>query len=179
MLQHAQLTGRGQDHFAQLAAFAGLGLIVAGLALVFGFFLVWIMAWLTATPVRTVRAAQQRVEDGDLDASVVVFDGTRRKYSALAEIRCDVKVATGAAPNTTEQVVSHIMRINWVCFWNAVEEFAVAAMVTVCVLIVWRSAATVTAPVALTVCSVVSPPVLRLSRPVLALVTVKALASFT
>ena len=36
----------------------------------------WILAWLTATPVRVVRAALKRVEDGDLDASLVVFDGT-------------------------------------------------------------------------------------------------------
>lgn len=51
-------------------------LIIVGLALVFGFFLIWVMAWLTATPVRTVRAALKRVEDGDLEAHVVVFDGT-------------------------------------------------------------------------------------------------------
>ena len=36
----------------------------------------WILAWLTATPVRVVRAALKRVEDGDLDANLVVFDGT-------------------------------------------------------------------------------------------------------
>jgi len=36
----------------------------------------WVLAWLTTTPVRVVRAALQRVEEGDLDASVVVFDGT-------------------------------------------------------------------------------------------------------
>lgn len=51
-------------------------LIIVGLALVFGFLLIWVMTSLTAAPVRTVRAALQRVEDGDLDASVVVFDGT-------------------------------------------------------------------------------------------------------
>lgn len=51
-------------------------LITVGLALVFGFLLVWVMAWLTATPVRTVRRALQRVEEGDLDVNVVVFDGT-------------------------------------------------------------------------------------------------------
>ena len=36
----------------------------------------WIVAWLTATPVRVVRAALNRVGEGDLDAKVVVFDGT-------------------------------------------------------------------------------------------------------
>ena len=36
----------------------------------------WILAWLTVTPVRVVRAALKRVEDGDLDANLVVFDGT-------------------------------------------------------------------------------------------------------
>lgn len=51
-------------------------LITVGLALVFGFLLVWVMAWLTATPVRTVRRALRRVEEGDLDVNVVVFDGT-------------------------------------------------------------------------------------------------------
>ena len=51
-------------------------LITASVSLVFGFILMWVLAWLTATPVRTVRAALQHVEDGDLDANVVVFDGT-------------------------------------------------------------------------------------------------------
>jgi adenylate cyclase len=36
----------------------------------------WILSWLTATPVRVVRAALERVEQGDLDSNVVVFDGT-------------------------------------------------------------------------------------------------------
>ena len=36
----------------------------------------WILAWLTATPVRVVRAALNRVEQGDLDTNLVVFDGT-------------------------------------------------------------------------------------------------------
>jgi adenylate cyclase len=45
-------------------------------ALVFGFILMWILSWLTATPVRVVRAALSRVEQGDLDTNLVVFDGT-------------------------------------------------------------------------------------------------------
>ena len=36
----------------------------------------WILSWLTATPVRVVRAALNRVEQGDLDTNLVVFDGT-------------------------------------------------------------------------------------------------------
>ena len=36
----------------------------------------WILAWLTATPVRVVRAALKRVEEGDLRGDLVVFDGT-------------------------------------------------------------------------------------------------------
>jgi adenylate cyclase len=36
----------------------------------------WIVAWLTATPVRVVRAALKRVEQGDLSGNLVVFDGT-------------------------------------------------------------------------------------------------------
>ncbi len=55
-------------------AFAMLIISTAGLTV--GFLLMWILSWLTATPVRVVRAAQKRVEAGDLDASVVVFDGT-------------------------------------------------------------------------------------------------------
>jgi adenylate cyclase len=43
---------------------------------VFGAILMWILAWLTATPVRTVYAALNRVEQGDLDTNLVVFDGT-------------------------------------------------------------------------------------------------------
>ena len=51
-------------------------LTVAGAALIFGCLLMWILAWLTATPVRVVRAALQRVEQGDLRGDLVVFDGT-------------------------------------------------------------------------------------------------------
>ena len=51
-------------------------LIIALAALVFGFILMWILAWITATPVRVVRSALKRVEDGDLSANLVVFDGT-------------------------------------------------------------------------------------------------------
>ena len=36
----------------------------------------WILSWLTATPVRVVRAALKRVEQGDLRGDLVVFDGT-------------------------------------------------------------------------------------------------------
>lgn len=51
-------------------------MILALFALVFGFILMWILSWLTATPVRVVRAALNRVERGDLDTNLVVFDGT-------------------------------------------------------------------------------------------------------
>ena len=51
-------------------------MILALFALVFGFILMWILSWLTATPVRVVRAALNRVEEGDLDTNLVVFDGT-------------------------------------------------------------------------------------------------------
>lgn len=44
--------------------------------LIFGFILMWILAWLTATPVRVVREALNRVEQGDLSGDLVVFDGT-------------------------------------------------------------------------------------------------------
>lgn len=54
--------------------FAVIGLAV--FALIFGFLLMWILSWLTATPIRAVRAALNRVEQGDLDTNLVVFDGT-------------------------------------------------------------------------------------------------------
>lgn len=56
--------------------FAVAVIILAAFALVFGFVLMWILSWLTATPLRVVRAALNRVEDGDLDTNLVVFDGT-------------------------------------------------------------------------------------------------------
>jgi class 3 adenylate cyclase len=51
-------------------------MILALFALVFGCILMWILSWLTVTPVRVVRAALNRVEQGDLDTNLVVFDGT-------------------------------------------------------------------------------------------------------
>ncbi|WP_293001662.1 adenylate/guanylate cyclase domain-containing protein [Mycobacterium sp.] len=65
-------------------------LVISGAALVFGFVLMWILAWLTATPVRVVRAALKRVEDGDLRGDLVVFDGTelgelQRGFNAMVD----------------------------------------------------------------------------------------------
>ena len=51
-------------------------LVIATATLIFGFVLMWILSWLTATPVRVVRAALKRVEQGDLRGDLVVFDGT-------------------------------------------------------------------------------------------------------
>ncbi|WP_197380406.1 adenylate/guanylate cyclase domain-containing protein [Mycolicibacterium mengxianglii] len=51
-------------------------IILAVFALVFGFTLMWILSWLTATPVRMVRAALNQVETGNLNTNLVVFDGT-------------------------------------------------------------------------------------------------------
>ena len=56
--------------------FAVAVMILAVLALYFGFLTMWILSWLTATPVRVVRNALKRVEQGDLSCNVVVFDGT-------------------------------------------------------------------------------------------------------
>lgn len=56
--------------------FAVAVLIAAGMALLFGFILMWVASWITATPIRIVRAALKRVEDGNLDTRLVVFDGT-------------------------------------------------------------------------------------------------------
>ncbi len=65
-------------------------LILATATLIFGFVLMWILAWLTATPVRVVRAALRRVEQGDLRGDLVVFDGTelgelQRGFNAMVD----------------------------------------------------------------------------------------------
>jgi class 3 adenylate cyclase len=51
-------------------------LISATAAVIFGFVLMLVAAWITATPVRVVRAALKRVEEGDFDTNLVAFDGT-------------------------------------------------------------------------------------------------------
>ena len=56
--------------------FAVAVLIASAAAVFVGFVLNWIAAWITATPVRVVRAALKQVEDGDLDTSLIAFDGT-------------------------------------------------------------------------------------------------------
>ncbi len=56
--------------------FAVAVMIICAATVIFGFILMWILAWLTATPVRVVRAALKRVERGDLRGDLVVFDGT-------------------------------------------------------------------------------------------------------
>ena len=56
--------------------FAYAIVVLALFALLFGALLMWILSWLTATPVRVVRAALNRVEQGDFDTNLVVFDGT-------------------------------------------------------------------------------------------------------
>ena len=65
-------------------------LIVSFATLIFGCVLMWILSWLTATPVRVVRAALQRVEQGDLRGDLVVFDGTelgelQRGFNAMVD----------------------------------------------------------------------------------------------
>ncbi|VEG39465.1 putative adenylate/guanylate cyclase [Mycolicibacterium flavescens] len=56
--------------------FAVAVMIIAVIALAFGLTLMWLLSWLIATPVRVVRSALKHVEEGDLDCSLVVFDGT-------------------------------------------------------------------------------------------------------
>jgi adenylate cyclase len=56
--------------------FAVSVMMVSIATLIFGCILTWILSWLTATPVRVVRAALSRVEQGDLRGDLVVFDGT-------------------------------------------------------------------------------------------------------
>jgi adenylate cyclase len=64
--------------------------ILSATTLIFGFILMWILAWLTATPVRVVRAALKRVEEGNLRGNLVVFDGTelgelQRGFNAMVD----------------------------------------------------------------------------------------------
>jgi adenylate cyclase len=64
--------------------------IVSTATLIFGCLLTWILSWLTATPVRVVRAALKRVEQGDLSGELVVFDGTelgelQRGFNAMVD----------------------------------------------------------------------------------------------
>jgi adenylate cyclase len=63
-------------HNLTLTQFAFAVVILALVSILFGFILMWISSWLTATPVRVVRAALKRVQEGDLNCSIVVFDGT-------------------------------------------------------------------------------------------------------
>ena len=65
-------------------------LIASSATLIFGCILMWILAWLTATPVRVVRAALARVEQGNLRGNLVVFDGTelgelQRGFNAMVD----------------------------------------------------------------------------------------------
>ncbi|GFG51394.1 hypothetical protein CQY20_24125 [Mycolicibacterium agri] len=70
--------------------FAYAVLNIAVVALIFGWVLMWLLSWLTATPVRVVRTALKHVEEGDLDCKVVVFDGTelgelQRGFNSMVE----------------------------------------------------------------------------------------------
>ncbi|MGY4652487.1 peptidoglycan/LPS O-acetylase OafA/YrhL/class 3 adenylate cyclase [Mycobacterium sp. URHB0021] len=72
------------------AQFAYPVMILAVIALVIGFLLIWLLSWLTATPVRGVRTALKHVEQGDLDCNLVVFDGTelgelQRGFNAMVD----------------------------------------------------------------------------------------------
>lgn len=68
-----------------------VGVLMLSMAtVIFGCALMWILAWLTATPVRVVRAALRRVERGDLRGELVVFDGTelgelQRGFNAMVD----------------------------------------------------------------------------------------------
>ena len=68
-----------------------VGVLIISMATVaFGCVLMWILAWITATPVRVVRAALNRVARGDLRGELVVFDGTelgelQRGFNAMVD----------------------------------------------------------------------------------------------
>jgi adenylate cyclase len=70
--------------------FAYAVLSIAAATLIFGAILMWLLSWLTATPVRVVRTALKHVENGDLDCNLVVFDGTelgelQRGFNAMVD----------------------------------------------------------------------------------------------
>ncbi|CAM4230361.1 Adenylate cyclase 2 [Mycobacterium basiliense] len=78
-----------QENFTEYEFAVGV-LIVATATLVGGFLLMLIMAWLTAAPVRVVRAALKRVEQDDLRGDLAVFDGTelgdlQRAFNAMVD----------------------------------------------------------------------------------------------
>lgn len=78
-----------QRHLS-LVQFTIATMVLAAVALVFGFVLMWLVSWLTATPVRVVREALKQVENGNLDCNVVVFDGTelgelQRGFNAMVD----------------------------------------------------------------------------------------------
>lgn len=64
---------RDEVNKTQLAITA---LALGAVSLVFGFFLTYMTTRATTAPIRTVRAALAKVERGDFDAEIVVFDGT-------------------------------------------------------------------------------------------------------
>ncbi len=55
----------------------------------------WLLSWLTATPVRVVRSALKHVEHGDLDCKLVVFDGTE-----LGELQTRLQLDGGRTAGT-------------------------------------------------------------------------------
>ncbi len=55
-----------------IVAIVGLGAIT----LIFGLLLILLSARATVAPIRAVKAGMSRIEEGDLDAAVVVYDGT-------------------------------------------------------------------------------------------------------
>lgn len=65
-------------------------LLISMMTLIFGSVLMWVLSWLIATPVRVVRSALKRVEQGDLRGDLVVFDGTelgelQRGFNAMVD----------------------------------------------------------------------------------------------
>ena len=64
---------RGDASADQLAVVA---LVLGGVTLVVGALLTWLAVRATVDPVRSLRAAVERVQAGDLESGVTVFDGT-------------------------------------------------------------------------------------------------------
>lgn len=92
--------------------FAVAVLIVSMAPLIFGCVLMWILAWLTATPVRVVRAALARVERGDLRGTSWCSTVPNSVSCNAASTRWSTACGSGNASATSSAATSGV-RWRW------------------------------------------------------------------